>query len=167
MVALLQMDQDSTQAIDLPLDDFVSGDLPSVCCKTGMPAEAFVAVEQRHLFRTIVAGSVPVTRARYGEFSSWRGLYRRSYLAFLPLAVVGRVLMALADSIVVSWAVDLALLALLFVATYSNVKARRLLVSPKLNAHDTVTLRGVHPAFVCAVQESLRVIRPAAIDDKP
>lgn len=153
-VALLQMDQDSNQSIDLPLDDFVSGSLPAVCCKTGEPADARVAVEQRRLFRTIVKGIVPVTKARLAEFSGWRGIYRRSSAAFIPLAVVGLVIKLAADSVIVSWVVDLPLLAVLFIAMYSNVKARRLLVNPRLGIDGTVTLRGVHPAFVAGLRAS-------------
>ncbi len=152
MVALLQMDQDSNQAVEVSLDGFVAGDLPAVCCKTGKPAEVSVTVTQRRLFRTVVEGIVPITKARLVEFTGWRDIYRRSSLAIVPLALVGLMLKLGADSIVVSWAVDLAVIAVLFLAIYSNMKARRLLVSPRLNSEDTVTLRGVHPAFVDAVR---------------
>ena len=153
-VAILQMDQDATASIELPLDAFTSGDLPAVCCKTGEPAEVKVRVEQRRWFRTIVEGIVPVTKARLAEFTGWRDLYRRAAVAFLPLAVVGLVIRLAADLRVVSWAVDLALLAVLFFALYSRTKARRLLVSPKKNIDGKVGLRGLHPAFVDAVRAS-------------
>ena len=152
MVALLQMDQDSNQVVELPLEAFAAGDVPAVCCKTGKPAEVTVAVAQRRLFSTVVEGMVPITKARLAEFTGWRHISRRSSLAVVPLAVVGLTLRLAADSIVVSWAVDLAVMAVLFLAMYSNMKARRLLVSPRINSAGTVTLRGVHPAFVDAVR---------------
>lgn len=151
-VAILQMDQDATASISLPLDDFVSGALPAVCCKTGEPADARVQVRQRRLFRTVVEGVVPVTKVRLAEFSGWRGLYRKAAVAFYPLAVVGLAIKLAADSLVVSWAVDLPVLAVLFLAIYSYAKARRLLVSPRLGASGTVSLRSLHPAFVDAVR---------------
>lgn len=151
-VAILQMDQDSTASIALSVDDFTSGDLPTVCCKTGEPADARVQVRQRRLFRTVVEGVVPVTRVRLAEFSGWRGLYRKAIVAFFPLAAVGLAIKLAADSLVVSWAVDLPLLAVLCLAVYSYAKARRLLVGPRLGADGTVALRAVHPAFVEAVR---------------
>ena len=155
-VAILQMDQDATGTVELPLETFTSGDLPSVCCKTGKPAEVKIKVEQRRLFRTIVEGAVPVTKARLVEFTGWRDLYRRAVVGFVPLALVGLVIRLAADLLIVSWAIDLALLAVLFLALYARAKARRLLVSPRRDIDDSVTLRGVHPAFVDAVQASRR-----------
>lgn len=153
-VSMLQIDQDASGAIELPLDVFTAGELPSVCCKTGAPAEVKIVVEQRRLFRTVVAGPVPVTKARLAEFTGWRDIYRRAAIAYLPLAVVGLAIRLAADVLVVSWAVDFALLAVLFLALYARVKARRLLTSPKLRLDETVGLRNLHPAFVDAVRAS-------------
>lgn len=160
-VALLQMDQDATASLDVPLDLFAGGDLPAVCCKTGESADAEVkiikvAVAQRKRFHTVVEGKVPVTKARFVEFVGWRDLSRKASVALVPLVIAGLALRLAADSIVVSWAVDGAALAVLFLAAYANAKARRLLVRPRRNERDGVTLRGVHPAFVAAVQASRR-----------
>jgi len=153
-VAILQMDQDATGSVELPIDAFSSGDLPSVCCKTGQPAEAMIKVEQRRWFRTVIEGTVPVTNARLIEFSGWRDVYRRAVVGFNPLAAVGLTIRLGADLLLVSWAVDLALLSVVFFALYSRTRARRLLVSPRRNSDGNITVRAVHPAFVDAVRAS-------------
>lgn len=153
-VAILQMDPDSNGSVDVPVGAFEAGDLPTICCKTGGAGEARVSVEQRRRFRRVVAGIVPVSKARFAEFTSWQELYRRSLLALVPLAVVGLVIRFVADSVVVSWAVDMALIAVLSLSFYCKVKARRLLVAPRRNLDGTVSLRGLHPAFVEAVRAS-------------
>lgn len=153
-VAFLQMDPDANASLNVSGEAFEAGDFPAVCCKTGATAEARVRVEQRRRFRTVVDGVVPVTKARLAEFTGWQDLYRRSLLAFVPLAVVGLIVRFAADSVVVAWAVDIALLAVLSLSFYSRVKARRLLVTPRRNLDGTVALRGLHPAFVEAVRES-------------
>ena len=155
-VAMLQMDQDATGSIEMSADAFTAGDLPSVCCKTGEPADATINVEQRRLFRPVVEGAIPVTKARLAEFTGWRDLYRKAVLAFVPLAVVGIAIRLAADSLVVSWAVDGALLVVLFFAAFSRMKARRLLVSPRRDIDGNVILRGVHPSFVEAVRMKQR-----------
>lgn len=151
-VAILQMDPDSNGTVDVPVETFEAGNLPAVCCKTGGAAAASVGVEQRRFFRPVVAGIVPVSKGRFAEFSSWQDLYRRALLAFVPLAVVGLAVRFAADSVVVSWAVDIALIAVLSLSFYCKVKARRLLVAPRRNLDGTVALRGLHPAFVDAVR---------------
>lgn len=161
-VAILQVDQDATASIELPIDEFAAGEFPGVCCKTGQPSEVKVSVEQRRWFRSIVEGSIPVSKARLIEFTGWRDLYRRTATLFVPLAVVGIGIRLAAGSVLVSWAVDLSLLAVVFVAVYSRAKARRLLVSPKRTINGNVTLRGLHPAFVDAVQSGRSGRRPAS-----
>lgn len=158
-VSILQMDQDAIESVTISLEDFESGELPAVCCKTGKPAAVGVTVLKRRFFRTVVEGVVPITKARHLEFLGWKDINKRATWALVPVYLVGALFDALADSIVVSWAVSIAFLAVLFVQLYSNAKGRRLLVTPRLGLPDEsgdrpVTLRAVHPAFADAVRRS-------------
>lgn len=153
-VAMLQMDQDAVASVELPLDTFTAGDLPPVCCKTGERSEAAVIVGQRKWFRTIVEGTVPVTKARLAEFSGWQELHRRAFMAFVPIVVIGLFIRFAANSLFVSWAVDLSILAVLFLVVYARLMARRLLVRPRRTLDGKVVVRGVHPRFVDAVRAS-------------
>ena len=158
-VSIMQMDQDATDTVTVSLEDFQSGELPAVCCKTGKPAQVGVTVVKRRFFRTVAEGIVPITKARHIEFTGWKDINRWATWALFPVFLVGALLDAMADSIVVSWAVSIAVLAVVFIQLYSNAKGRRLLLTPRLgpvaeSGERPVTLRSVHPTFADAVRRS-------------
>lgn len=159
-VAILQMNEDASGSIEVPLDVFVTGSFPAVCAKTGSTAETTMAVAERRLLRTIARGSIPLTRAQRAQAENWFRLRRAAGLAIVPLIVVVAGFQAIAGSRVVDWATTAAVLAVMYLAGFAHAAGRRSIPGIRsgrdLDAPPVVELRRVHPAFVDAVSSSLQ-----------
>lgn len=165
--ALARRDGLAVEAVSLDPAEFESGDLPGVCCKTGVPADVGVTVIERKWLLTQAEGIVPITNEQHQSFLVWRSINRRSAYA----AFIGIVLLTPLDAVEAPLAVETVMTVLTFslltLPVVSNLIAQRYLADPHVERDGTVTLRGVHPAFVRAVQESRRDKRPAATADTP
>lgn len=155
-VAILQMNDDAVESVEVPLDVFVIGSFPDVCAKTGQTSEVHVAVVERRKLRAVARGSVPATRLQWAQVEGWRRLRRSAGLAIGPLVVVAAAVQALANSVVVDWATSIAVLAVVYLAGFAHAATQRSLPGVRsgsdLDAPPTVTLRRVHPDFVQEVR---------------
>lgn len=164
---LIRKDGPAVEAVSVERAVFESGELPAMCCKSAGSADAWVPVWQIKWFRKAVTGTVPIADERHQSYLRWKRINRRSRNVFLALMIWGFPLQLLEYPVVVEVALVVAVLAIGVVASLSNLIAQRHLAEPRIGRDGAVTLRGVHPDFVRAVQESRRDTRPAATADTP
>lgn len=164
---LVRKDGPAVEAVSVDRSLFERGDLPPICCKTGTPAEVGVTVLQRKWFRTVAEGIIPITNDQRTLFRKWK---RRNQWARIGLAVTflaGFPLQIVDLPAAIDGAFTLLFFGLAAASVASNLIAQRCLCHPRRERDGSITLRGVHPAFVLAVQESRRATRPATTADKP
>ncbi len=164
---LIRKDGPAVEAVSLERSLFERGDLPPICCKTAARAEVGVTVLQRRWRRSVVEGIVPVTNDQRTLFGKWKRRNQRARIGLAVTFLAGFPLQTVDLSAAIDVAFTLLFFGLAATAAASNLIAQRCLCDPRLNRDGSVTLRGVHPAFVLAVQESRRATRPATTADKP
>lgn len=159
-VAILQMNADAIESVEVPLDVFASGSFPDVCVATGTPSETAVGIAERKGFRTGATGAVPTTKAQRAQYQGWVDIRRSMAMALAPLIVVVAVFQAVANNLIVDWATTIAVLAVAYFACFAHAAARRSVPtvesSDDLDAAPTITLRRVHPDFAEAVRSQLQ-----------
>lgn len=164
---LVRKDGLAIEAVTVDEADFAAGRLPPVCCKTGKSADVGATIKQQRWFRTVAEGIVPITNDQRDSFQRFKRRNRRSrvfvlvmFAAWVPFALA-RVPQPVEVAFVVIALGGMAM------ATVSNLMAHRCLAEPRREKDGSITLRGVHPAFVLVVQESRRDARPATIATRP
>ncbi len=164
LVAVPRLDGDARELVTVMAADFASGDLPTVCAKTGLPATVGVAIGRGPLplipsrILRAPARVLPLSAEQHERVLAWKQVNRLTSVVF-PLALFASMLAgAFGGDTPAAWesglsdALALVAAASFAVAIVTNLGAQRLLADPRPGDRaGTVALRGVHPDFARAV----------------
>jgi hypothetical protein len=174
-------------SVEVFVDDAVRGNLPPVCAKSGVPAEGYLRIEQAQggvgagwlliflgpigwvallFWLAMSRRSVLRVRLPYSDDAISRESHYRHVRTMYVIIAVGALMLllpAVRAFLPPPVSVVFALIALVVAGIY-QVLAWRASVGVELDAsHRWITLSGVHPAFVAAVNRRNEDAYPATV----